>query len=58
MTLWFHPSGPKLSYRRGALYIDDLNPAMRLTWVLRRTELFWIGMRCLWAAVVSGRPKP
>ena len=56
-TLFWHPTGPKLSYNpAGILLIEDLNPQVAISWRVRRWPLFKIGLRCMWVAIVGGKP--
>ena len=46
-TIFWLPSGPKLSWADGVLHIEDLNPEMSIKWVIDASELAQIGRRCL-----------
>lgn len=50
-TLFWHPSGPLLTYRHGFLDISDLNPEIETRWRMSRWEMFKLGLRCLIASV-------
>jgi hypothetical protein len=51
VTLYFHPTGPLLKYNGGTLYVQDLNPEINTHWRMSRQEMFWLGVRCFFAAV-------
>jgi hypothetical protein len=51
MTLFWHPTGPMLKYVDGSLCIADLNPETALRWRMSRLEIFWLGWRCIAAAL-------
>jgi len=51
MTLFWHPTGPKLAYEAGILYVSDLNPQVETRWRMSRSEMFWLGWRCIFAAL-------
>lgn len=47
-TLYWHPTGPLLSYAERTFLIEDLNPTARIAWRMSRWELFKLGCRCVW----------
>lgn len=47
MTLFWHPTGPKVSYRDGMLHVSDLNPQVETRWIMSRLEMFIFGWRCI-----------
>lgn len=51
MTLFWHPSGPLISYADGKLGVYDLNPEKEMRWQMSRAEMLLLGWRCLWAAI-------
>ena len=55
MTLYWHPTGPRIRYERDAfgetLTIDDLNPENKISFRLTPLELLRLGFKCIWAAV-------
>jgi hypothetical protein len=52
MTLFWHPSGPKLTYRDGCyLHVSDLNPQIEHGWMMSRLEMLALGWRCIRAAL-------
>lgn len=55
MTLFWHPTGPKLSYRNGVLHVSDLNPEVSTKWTMSRSEMLALGWRCIWAAIQKDR---
>jgi hypothetical protein len=64
MTIWWHPTGPKLSYDDGVLHVYDLNPEQHIRWRMTRWELVKVGFGCILAAIGSrshqdapGRPS-
>jgi hypothetical protein len=54
MTLFWHPTGPKLVYDDGVFYISDLNPQMEHKWRMNRSEMLGLGWRCIKAALHRG----
>ena len=58
MTLFWHPTGPKLSYEYECFTIEDLNPEMRVRWRIKRWTLFKIGVNCMLAAILGTRGAP
>lgn len=50
MTLFWHPTGPKLSYRDGTLAVSDLNPHVETQWAMSKGEMLKLGWRCIVAA--------
>ena len=53
MTLFFKNEGPMLRYVLGVFCIDDLNPSATIRWRMSRWELFKVGLRCIWAALLG-----
>lgn len=51
MTLFWHPTGPKLTYREGVLHVSDLNPQVETRWTMSRAEMLALGWRCIRAAL-------
>lgn len=51
MTLFWHPTGPKLTYRDGEFHVSDLNPQVEHGWVMTRSEMLRLGWRCIVAAM-------
>ncbi len=51
MTLFWHPTGPRLQYIAGVLHIEDLNPQIKTAWRMSRTEMVRLGWRCIVAAL-------
>ena len=51
MTIFWHPTGPMIIYRKETLLIDDLNPEAHLTWAISRWEMIKIGIRFILAGV-------
>lgn len=51
MTLFWHPTGPKLRYACGQFEISDLNPEFSAVWAMSRGEMFRLGLRCIIAAM-------
>jgi hypothetical protein len=50
MTLFWHSTGPLLRYANGLLTIEDLNPEIKTTWRMSRTEMLKTALRFLIAA--------
>jgi hypothetical protein len=46
-TIFWHPTGPKLSWDGKTFLIEDLNPEARIEWMMSSQELADIGRRCL-----------
>lgn len=51
MTLFWANWGPLMRYKSGFLDIEDLNPEIKTSWQMSRTELFKLGCRCILASV-------
>jgi hypothetical protein len=51
MTLFWDASGPLLKYEAGILRLSDLNPHVETRWRMSRSEMFWLGWRCIFAAL-------
>jgi hypothetical protein len=51
MTLFWHPTGPRLQYIAGVLHVEDLNPEIKTAWRMSRAEMFRLGWRCITAAI-------
>lgn len=51
MTLFWHPTGPKLTYRLGEFHLSDLNPQVEHVFMMTRLEMFALGWRCIKAAI-------
>jgi hypothetical protein len=51
MTLFWNPTGPKLTYGDGTFHISDLNPQIEHEWRMSRREMIILGWRCIVAAV-------
>jgi hypothetical protein len=46
-TIFWRPTGPKLSWDGKTFLIEDLNPDARIEWRMDARELEQIGERCL-----------
>ena len=46
-TIYWHPTGPKISYGAGMLKISDLNPETHIQFCMSAKEMFLLGWRCL-----------
>lgn len=55
MTLFWHPTGPKVSYRDGMLHVSDLNPQVDTQWRMSRWEMVKLGFACMNAALMPPR---
>lgn len=53
MTLFWHPTGPKVTYKSGMLHVSDLNPQVDTRWRMSRSEMLRLGWRCIRAALSS-----
>jgi hypothetical protein len=51
MTLFWHPTGPRVTYRDGMLHVSDLNPHVETRWTMNRIEMLVLGWRCIRAAL-------
>jgi len=51
MTLFWHNTGPLITYARGILKVGSLNPDNQVRFRMSRLEMFQLGLRCLLAAV-------
>jgi len=51
MKLYFDETGPVLQYHDGFLVVDDLNPQVQTRWRMKRIEMWWLGLRCMMAAM-------
>jgi hypothetical protein len=51
MTLFWHPSGPRMTYQDGLIEVEDLNPHVATHWRMSGWEMFKLGIKCIWAAV-------
>lgn len=51
MTLFWHPTGPLISYADGMLGVYDLNPEKQMRWRMSRRELLILAWRCILASV-------
>ncbi len=52
MTLFWHPTGPKLAYKDGVLHVSDLNPQVETRWRMSRLEMIRLGWACIRAALI------
>ncbi|UGY13776.1 hypothetical protein HAP48_0035170 [Bradyrhizobium septentrionale] len=52
MRQFFDHAGPLLSYKHGVRHIADLPPELTTQWSMTRWEMFKLGMRCLFAALI------
>lgn len=50
MTIWWHQTGPKISYLHKVLQIEDLNPSQKITWRMSRLEMLRVGLGFIAAA--------
>jgi hypothetical protein len=58
MTLYWHPTGPRLSFKDRTFTIEDLNPEVRIDWAIGRWQLCKIGINCIIAAMRErGAPR-
>jgi len=46
-VLFWHPTGPKISYGGGMLKISILNPENHIQFCMSATEMLRLGWRCL-----------
>ena len=51
--IFWDRSGPLINYDGDTLRIEDLNPQVKLTWAMSRSELARLAFRALWAAVTA-----
>lgn len=51
MTLFWHPTGPRVTYRDGLFKVQDLNPEVEARWIMSRGEMIRLGWRCIVAAL-------
>lgn len=51
MILHIHPSGPLIEYKKGVLFVEDLNPFTKMQWRMSRLEMFALAFRSLIAAL-------
>jgi hypothetical protein len=51
VTLFFDQSGPLIRYADRTLYIEDINPEVKIKWSITRGEMFKLGLRCIRAAL-------
>jgi hypothetical protein len=51
-TIYWHPTGPKVSYGDGLLKVSSLNPESHVQFRMSSKEMWLLGWRCL---VVSWR---
>lgn len=58
MILFWHKTGPRLSWERECFKIDDLNPEAHIEWRMSRSELFKLGWQCMLAAMLGKRGAP
>jgi hypothetical protein len=49
--LFWHPTGPQLEYRDEILFVADLNPEFEVKWNVTPSELFRIGLRCIYVSL-------
>jgi hypothetical protein len=54
MTLFWHNTGPKVSYVNEVLEVEDLNPQVSTRWYMSRWEMFCLGWKCIVAAIIGG----
>lgn len=50
MTLFWHPTGPRIRYADGTLLVEDLNPEVATKWRMSRGEMLALGWHCIVAA--------
>lgn len=51
MTLFWHMTGPKITYRDGLLEVSNLNPEVQTQWTMSRGEMLSLGWHCIIAAL-------
>jgi hypothetical protein len=50
-TLFWHPTGPLVSYIGGMLVVSDLNPENNIRFRMSRKEILKFGWRCIRAGL-------
>ena len=46
-TIYWHPTGPKISYGGGMLKVSDLNPESHIQFRMSAKEMLRLGWRCI-----------
>lgn len=46
-TIYWHPTGPKISYGGGMLKVSDLNPEAHIQFRMNAKEMMRLGWRCI-----------
>lgn len=57
MTIWWCPTGPKITYMHKLLQIEDLNPSRKIAWRMSRFEMIRVGIGFI-AASFTRQPDP
>jgi hypothetical protein len=50
MTLFWHPTGPRVTYADGLFKVENLNPQVDTQWTMTRGDMMRLGWRCIVAA--------
>ena len=50
-TLFWDQTGPLMRYADGTLYLEDLNPEVKIKWRMSHYEMFKAGLRFVWASI-------
>jgi len=56
-TIFWAPEGPLIKYDDGILYIEDLNPEIKLKWVVSSDELRRMGIAMLRTSLLGTSAK-
>lgn len=49
--IFVSPCGPLITHDGRVLRIEDLNPEVKIKWVLGKTEMLKIGLGIIWAGI-------
>jgi hypothetical protein len=50
-TLFWHETGPLVTYVLGSLRVSNLNPEKHIQWRMSKMEMFKLGCRCILCAL-------
>lgn len=56
-VLYWHPTGPKISYSDGLLIVEDLNPDAKIQFLMSRWDMIKLAWQCLRTAIIPPTEK-
>lgn len=56
MTIYWTHTGLRITYDGKMLVVEDLNPEVKIQNRMFNSEIFWIGLKLVWASIWTWRP--